>query len=111
MPLDAPERALKNLSKGGPNVVVPDYLRKLILADVDSGQIDSFSNSVLGEVKAVAGNLTPGYRQWQILGLLDAARRSPVTKAPLDPPPPPVLEFVTTGNTVVPVSTIQQATL
>jgi hypothetical protein len=106
-----PSPARKAKTSGLVQSVMPDYLRTLTLVDPDSGSIDKFPNSTLGEVKAVAGSLTPGYSRWQILGLLDAARRAPVTMAPVYPPPPPVVEFVTTGNTDVPASTIQWANL
>jgi hypothetical protein len=113
-PIKSPQRQVANSKNGGlPASVIPDYLQDLTLEDADTGKSFTFPNSALGEVKAVAGNLTPGYNQWQMLGLLDVARRAPVTSLGLMfyPPPLPVLELITTGNTVVPVSTISQASL
>jgi hypothetical protein len=111
-PIDSAVRQAKNKNNGGlPAAVIPDYLRTVSIEDIDSGKVFSFPNSAFGEVKAVAGSLTPGDSRWQILGLLDVARRSPITMAPVSQPPPPVLELVTTGNTLVAISTIQQANL
>jgi hypothetical protein len=58
-----------------------------------------FPNSLLYEVKAVTGNLTPGKNQWQILGLLDAANTWPAV--PPSAHAPPAVIFTTTSNTII----------
>jgi hypothetical protein len=91
--------------------VIPDYLRALTVIQTDTEEEFTFPNSAFGEVKAVTGNLTLGYSYSQILGLIDVARLAPVTSAPVTFGPPPVLEFITTGNTGIPGPTIQKATI
>ena len=54
------------------------------------------------------GVLTPGTRQWQILGLLDVARIAG-TKAPPQTHLPPAVYFTTTANTVVSAGVLTKA--
>jgi hypothetical protein len=68
-----------------------------------------FEQSVFFEVKAVTGALTPGTSNWQILGLLDAARTFPPVVPP-PPHPPPAVFFTTTGNTTVSPGVVTTAT-
>jgi hypothetical protein len=77
-PIPSMERQLANSKIGGkPAAVIPDYLIGLNVIDRDTGVTLTYSKSTFGEVKAVTGNLTLGYSQWQILGLIDVARLSP----------------------------------
>ncbi len=99
--LSSPARAFKTV--GSPKSVVPEFV----------GDQASFSQSVFVEVKAVAGSLAPSYSKSQILGLLDVANTRPTPLPPAPPPPhrPPAVFFITTGNTSVPQSTIDQGTM
>jgi hypothetical protein len=108
--IPSPERA-SHFVGGVPGVVVPDYWRDLQLAVQDSLMVYTVPKSFFGEVKAVAGYLPPSYSQYQILGLLDVARRSPAGSSTLPRHPPPELVFTTTGNTTMSALTIGQANI
>ena len=108
-PIDSPQRKAK--TGGLPAAVIPDYWTDLKVAVQDSPMVVDIPRSFFGEVKAVAGNLTPSYSQYQILGLLDVAQRSPAGSSTLPKHPPPELVFTTTGNTNISALTLGQANL
>jgi hypothetical protein len=74
---------------GLPASVIPEFV----------GNQTMFPQSVLYEVKAVTGALTPGTSNWQILGLLDVANNLNTVDAGTRPAP--AVFFITTGNTTV----------
>jgi hypothetical protein len=89
----------KSNTGGLPASVIPEFV----------GNQTMFPQSVLYEVKAVTGALTPGTSNWQILGLLDVANTQ-ITK-PAGPHPAPAVFFITTGNTTVSSGVVAQATM
>jgi hypothetical protein len=108
-PIKSPVRAGK--TSGLVKSVIPDYWRDLQLAVQDSPMVYTIPRSFFGEVKAVAGYLSPSYSQYQILGLVDVASISPAGSSTLPKHPPPELVFTTTGNTKMSALTLGQANL
>jgi hypothetical protein len=91
-------RAMENMNKGGlPASVIPEFV----------GNQTQFPKSVLYEVKAVTGALTPGTSNWQILGLLDVANVNTKATAPVGSHP--AVFFITTGNTTVSTGVVTDA--
>jgi hypothetical protein len=108
-PLISAARQLKNASRGGlPKSVIPEYVDSLSLV-VNFKPVGTWPWSQFFEVKAVTGALTLSTSQWQILGLIDVAAKSPVTTATNTYAPPPELMFTTTANTTIAQSVIDYA--
>jgi hypothetical protein len=108
MPIGSPARA-SNFVGGLPGSVIPDYVTDLKVAIQGSMTAFTLPESFFGEVKAVAGYLPPSYSRYQILGLVDVARRSAAGSSTLPNHPPPELVFTTTGNTKMSALTLGQA--
>jgi hypothetical protein len=109
MPITSQERKMKN-NNGLPASVIPEYVDSQVnftLSAPLSLTWVYFPNSLFYEVKAVTGFLTLSTRQWQVLGLLDAARTFPTV--PAQSHAPPAVIFTTTSNTVVSQDVITQA--
>jgi hypothetical protein len=107
--IDSPLRAAQN-SMGLPGAVIPDFVGPLYVAVQDSPGVLPLPRSYFDEVKAVTGNLSLSYSQYQILGLIDVASRSPAGSSMISKHPPPELVFTTTGNTAIPGTTLAKAT-
>jgi hypothetical protein len=108
MLIPSQERKAKN--NGLPASVIPEYVDeqvKVTLSAPLSVTWDYFPNSLFYEVKAVTGNITPATRQWQILGLLDAAATFPTV--PAGQHAPPAVVFTTTSNTIITPSVATEA--
>jgi hypothetical protein len=106
------ERAQRNMNKPGglPKSVIPEFVDSQVTVKLSAPLNLTwvyFQNSLFYEVKAVTGNLTLGTSQWQILGLLDAARTFPTV--PADDHAPPAVIFTTTSNTTVTQGVVTQA--
>jgi hypothetical protein len=103
-------QARQNKNQGLPASVIPEYVANQVAFTL-SGSLNLtwsyFPNSVIYEVKAVTGNLTPGTSQNQILGLLDVATTFP--SVPAGPHAPPAVIFITTSNTTVSPAVVAQA--
>jgi hypothetical protein len=108
-PINSPERQLANMSKGGPNAVIPDYVTDMKVVLVSSEMVFTLPKSFIGEVKAVNGYLPPSYSEYQILALVDVTRLSAAGSSTLPNHPPPELMFTTTGNTKMSVLTLGRA--
>ncbi|PYR76159.1 MAG: hypothetical protein DMF87_18795, partial [Acidobacteria bacterium] len=72
--LESPAR--RDFTAGAVNNVVPDFLGNYVRGTRPGSLI--FPNSVLSEVKAVAGMISLSYSRHQIRGLIDAANLSPL---------------------------------
>jgi hypothetical protein len=110
-----PSQERKMANNGVPASVIPEFIADQTAITVNIAGLSVtwayFAQSMLYEVKAVKSPLTPGTRQWQILGFLDVAntRPSPLPAAPAGPHAPPAVFFITTSNTVVSTSALTQA--
>ena len=111
MLIPSPARAQANASKGGlPGSVIPEFVAGLGLWW--AGELPTpYPKSMLFEVKAVTGAITMGTSQYQILGLVDVASRSPAGVATEPGHPPPAVVFTTTGNTTIAQSMLADATV
>jgi hypothetical protein len=96
-------------ARGLPASVIPEFVAPLKLWVSGEGTT-TFPNSMFYEVKAVTGALTLSTSQYQILGLIDVASRSPAGVSTIAKHPPPALIFTTTGNTTISPSVVQRAT-
>jgi hypothetical protein len=101
-------RQQANSSKGGlPASVIPEFIAPLFLTGSEGSA--PFPASKFYEVKAVAGVLTLGTSQYQILGLIDVASKSAAGVSTMPKHPPPQVVFTTTGNTVIAGSVLDKA--
>lgn len=112
-PLDAPKRGERNTANGGlPSRVIPDALTAAIYYK-DEGRylpptIQYLGGHILTEVKAYNGTLELSTNRWQILGELEVLTRNAGTTNPPSNKRP-LLFFVTTSNTVIGQSIIDEA--
>ncbi len=112
MPFPSQERKMQN--NGLPASVIPELVAGQLTTHVDLGAMtvtqDTFPNSAFFEVKAVKSTITLGTSQYRILGLLDVAHTLPTVPDAGGPYPPPLVDFITTGGTVVSSSVVTKAT-
>jgi alpha-tubulin suppressor-like RCC1 family protein len=103
--LESPVR--QRFTTGAVSNVVPDYLAPYVRGTTGPGTT-VFPNSVLTEVKAVAGIMSLSYSRHQIRGLVDAAKLSPlgITNSQW-----PMVEFITTADTLIGLDTVEESTL
>jgi hypothetical protein len=74
------------------------------------GMAAQFPNSTFVEVKAVKGILRLSYGRWQILGMLDALRKSPAARSSGPRRAFPNMVFVATADTIISPEVITFAT-
>lgn len=94
------------------DTVRPDGLTTVELVDTSTGEITSYAESAVWEVKAANCAILaldyPPDRPYQILGLIEAASLSPLGDAQIEGGPP-LLRFITTSDPVFGVDVIQEA--
>jgi hypothetical protein len=109
--IDSPERQKK--TGGLPGSVIPEFVgdqsgTQISIPSMSVGTV-YFNQSVFFEVKAVASPLTESTSKWQILGLLDVARKANAN-APAQMHPPAAVFFTTTSNTAVSAGVVTRGT-
>jgi len=107
----SPDRAAA--TGGLPASVMPDVVRPVMKYEYKWGfipWITPLPNSSFWEVKAVRGTLSLSSSNYQMLGMVDAAARSPAGVATGPHRPLPVLSFITTADTVISPGVLAEAT-
>jgi hypothetical protein len=115
-PEATPDRGDRNTSNGGlPNKVVPDAHTAAIYVKEETGGLQPtyipLGGYICTEVKAVDGPIRLSSNRWQVLGELEVLSQA---KAELNNPlvpsnVRPVLFFITTSNTIIDQSIIDEA--
>jgi len=101
--LESPSR--RDFTLGAVRNVVPDFLGNYVTGTRPGSPF--YFDSVLSEVKAVAGIIGLAYSRHQIRGLVDAAKLSPLG---LTNTTWPMVEFITTADTLIGLDVIEDAT-
>lgn len=112
-PRNTPQRSDRNINSGGlPGKVIPDAISAAIYYTYPGGGLqptqEFLGGYILTEVKAYAGTLELSSNKWQVLGELEVLSANAGT---LNPPANkrPLLFFITTSNTVIGQSIINEA--